>query len=135
MTVSFSCVAFTALTLSDKETQYGSVVRVLGQDEALCRSNAYAHALILRAAARSDARQLESALADAQAALQVLTKGEANEKDLDLLAKAYRIQSDVYEGLGRLVKAMESLRQWGLADPSFGTKTAKEMQRLRQKLV
>jgi hypothetical protein len=131
-----------ALSLQDQETQFDSVIRALGLDDVLCRSTAYAHALLLRAQARCDAHRYEAALEDAQTATQVLvvhadTNMDATVpcQDIDLLSKVYRVQADAYEGLGQCQEAIQSLQMWSASDPSLNTKISHEITRLSKETV
>jgi tetratricopeptide (TPR) repeat protein len=125
---------FPATTLQEQEKQFGSVIKVLQDDPALSQSIALVHALALRAAARCEAKEYQTALEDVQQGLDRLKNGSSS-KDQELLSKLYRTQADAFEGLGRIKDAIESLQLWAASDPAFQSKIIKEIQRLNAMML
>lgn len=127
----------------EKEKLFSSVLKVLTSDTELGNSFARVHAQVLRASARCNAHLYDEALLDTKEAIGVVedcqkqqeSSASSSSSALSLLsARAYRIQAEAYEGLGRIPEAIESLRQWAKCDESFRTKVMNEIQRLQQQL-
>jgi len=98
----------------------------------LHRSSARIRAQVLRASARCDAKLYERALEDVGEILDLTTRAVND----DLIAQAYRVAADAYEGLGQYEQAIDAVRQWGAysSGPSFSkTKVGNEIARLRQR--
>jgi tetratricopeptide (TPR) repeat protein len=117
----------TATQFQDKERQFGSIINALKSDASY--TTVYAHALVLRAAARCEAQHYELALADAHTALEVLLRGSSGNRNS--LSRLYRMQADAYERLGRIPEAITALQNWEACDASFHTKIRKELHRLQ----
>lgn len=110
---------------------YSSVIRVLAADPELEYSSARLQAQTLRAAARYEEGRWEEALEDTNLAISVLEKISKDDSGRERLSKAYRIEADVYEAMGRLEGAIRALRSWAACNPAFQKKVAKEVQRLQ----
>jgi hypothetical protein len=106
-----------------------------------------ARAYALRAQARLDQSLPDEALQDAKAAMEILSTISTTTTTSQTASvvsspfsqqwsttRVYRTMVDAYEAKGQIQQAIDSLQQWAAVDPTFSTKIAKEMTRLRQLL-
>jgi len=96
----------------------------------LFQSAAHVHAHMLRAEVYLEAGDYEPARDDMQWALDNCQ--DTSTVVAVLCPTAWRILADAHVGLGQYEDAIQALQQWAEASPSFATKAAKEIQRVRQ---
>jgi tetratricopeptide (TPR) repeat protein len=86
------------------------------------KSNAMAHALVIRADAYLDfnVNNPNEALKDA------IRATEINHLD----GRAYRVKADAYEAMGDVLGAMQAIEKWAEVNPAFMAKAKNELSRL-----
>lgn len=109
--------------MKEEERFLTSVISALEKKEELKESSAMAHAHMMRAKMHFKSGNFEQAVRDAECAVNL----DAN-KD-----KAWRTLVDAQEAAGNIPSAIESLKNWSKASPSFSTKANKEIQDLRER--
>ena len=120
-----------ATTTDEKERFVSSIIKTLEADEVLRFSTANSRAYIFRAELYGQTGRFEESVADAKAAIQILS---ASSKDVSsLLAKAHRVLADTYEQTGNWKLAVEALRGVATSNPSLRSKITKEIELLRQR--
>ena len=98
------------------------MINALAKSPELQPTVAMASARVLRAQLNLDNGRLEQARNDVQAVV----------RDHPLHGTAYRILADIEKADGRTDHAIEALSRWGRANPSFRSKVANEIAKLRQ---
>lgn len=114
----------TAETLEEKIRFFSSVISALEKKDELKDSYAMAHAHALRAKVYIKDGEYDHAISDAQCAVKLDPTND----------KAWRTLADAHEACGNLQGAVQALKQWSKARPSFSTKASKEVQRLKELL-
>jgi tetratricopeptide (TPR) repeat protein len=140
--VSSSLFVGTAKDPGEQDRFLSSVIRVLVQamdkehlnGPPYTKSSALARAYALRAQAKLDQNLFDEALQDAMAALEIVSNTISTNAAQWITTRVYRTMVDAYEAKGDLRQAMNVLQQWAAVDPTFSTKIAKELTRLRQLL-
>lgn len=116
--------------MDEKDRFLSSVIQALRADASLAGSLAIAHALVLRAAARSENTDSQGALQDAQEALCAL-RTTTTPLSVTWQSQAWRIAADSQVDLGDLPAAVGTLEEWASVAPSFRTKLTREIERLK----
>lgn len=101
-----------------------SVISALEKKEDLKDSPAMAHAHVMRAKAYLKKGVYEDAVTDAECAVALDPAHD----------QAWRTLADAQEAAGNVQGAVEALKRWSKASPSFSTKANREIQRLRELL-
>jgi hypothetical protein len=114
----------TAASTAKREAILNSVISDLSTgDPVLINSFAHAHALFLRADSRLDMlpANVEGAIDDATLASQLAPSER----------KVWLVLASAHEANGNIVEAINAVRQLGIVNPSFATKSKIEIERLR----
>lgn len=117
------CIALASCS-AEKDAAFTSVIRTL---EPQGDSSVLARALVMRAEHYHESGRYQETIMDSRKALSMPVS-------IQVSRKARRLLADAHTASGQFEEALQCLQEWMNTDPSFKTKIATEIERLRKAL-